>query len=410
MVDGTMGTKTGLILVVVATSGLMAGCAESNDARSAPQSVVRDSAGVTIVDNEMPQPDSRLTWSISADPTLSIGTLEGEEAYQLFRVSDAMRLDDGRIVVVNGGSNEMRVFDAAGVHLASWGGEGEGPGEFTGTIEIDAWAGDSIMAFDFRQRRISVYGLDGVHGRTFALHDNEDLVAPQFRGILSNGRLLVRSGAIFTAGEIGEGLMRFDYEHATISPEGEDAQSFGAFPGTEAFVIASPGSMSVFTHPFGRNTLNTPWGDGVVVSPTDTYELKVFDAEGMPTRIIRRDHLASSPTLNQLKAYFQEQYADSDPAERAQEMERVSEMPLVDAFPAYADVKSDPLGHLWVQEYQLPGDEQVIWTVFDREGRVLGFVETPSDLEVFEIGADYILGRTRDDFDVEYVQRWDLTR
>jgi hypothetical protein len=118
-----MGTKTGLILVVVATSGLMAGCAESNDARSAPQSVVRDSAGVTIVDNEMPQPDSRLTWSISADPTLSIGTLEGEEAYQLFRVSDAMRLDDGRIVVVNGGSNEMRVFDAAGVHLASWGGE-----------------------------------------------------------------------------------------------------------------------------------------------------------------------------------------------------------------------------------------------------------------------------------------------
>ena len=41
---------------------------------------------------------------------------------------------------------------------------------------------------------------------------------------------------------------------------------------------------------------------------------------------------------------------------------------------------------------------------------MLGFVETSSDLEVFEIGADYILGPTQDDFDVEYVQRWDLTR
>ena len=405
-----MGTKTGLILVVVATGGLMAGCAESNDARSAPQSVVRDSAGVTIVENEMPQPNSRLPWSISASPTVSIGTLEGEDAYQLFRVSDAMRLEDGRIVVVNRGSNEMRVFDDEGIHLASWGREGEGPGEFTGIIEIDAWAGDSIMAFDFRQRRISVYGLDGVHGRTFALHDNEDLVAPRFRGILSNGRLLVRSGAIFTAGEIPDGLTRSDYEHATISADGEDAQSFGAFPGQEAFVLAGPGFMSVSTHPFGRNTVNTSWGAEVVVSATDTYELRAFDPDGAPTRIIRRDHLASSPTQDQLNAHFLERYTDSDPEERAQQMERVAEMPLVDAFPAYADVKSDPLGHLWVQEYQLPEDEQVIWTVFDREGRVLGFVETPSDLEVFEIGADYILGQTQDDFDVEYVQRWDLTR
>lgn len=405
-----MRTKTGLIFVVVVTGGLMAGCADSNDARSAPQSVVRDSAGVTIVENDMPQPNSRLPWSISASPTVSIGTLEGEDAYQLFRVSDAMRLEDGRIVVVNRGSNEMRVFDDEGLHLASWGREGEGPGEFTGIIEIDAWAGDSIMAFDSRQRRISIYGLDGVHGRTFALHDNEDLVAPQFRGILSNGRLLVRSGAIFPVGEIPDGLTRSDYEHATISPDGEDAQSFGVFPGQEAFVVAGPGFMSVNTHPFGRNTVHTSWGAEVVVSATDTYELQAFDAEGMPTRIIRRGHLASSPTQDQLNAYFLERYTDSDPEERAQQMERVAEMPLVDAFPAYADVKSDPLGHLWVQEYQLPGDEQVIWTVFDREGRVLGFVETPSDLEVFEIGPDYILGRTQDDFDVEYVERWDLTR
>ena len=71
----------------------------------------------------------------------------------------------------------------------------------------------------------------------------------------------------------------------------EDLQSFGAFPGQEAFVVAGPGFMSVSTHLFGRNTVNTSWGAEVVVSATDTYQLRAFDPDGTPTRIIRRDHL-----------------------------------------------------------------------------------------------------------------------
>lgn len=44
------------------------------------------------------------------------------------------------------------------------------------------------------------------------------------------------------------------------------------------------------------------------------------------------------------------------------------------------------------------------------EGRVLGFVETPDRLEIFEIGEDYILGRSWDEMYVEYVQLWALER
>jgi len=45
-----------------------------------------------------------------------------------------------------------------------------------------------------------------------------------------------------------------------------------------------------------------------------------------------------------------------------------------------------------------------------RGGRVLGFVETPGGLSIFEIGEDYILGSTTDEVDVEYVQLWELGR
>ena len=44
---------------------------------------------------------------------------------------DATKLSDGRIVVANGGSDELRIFDRSGTHVGTWGGQGEGPGEFT---------------------------------------------------------------------------------------------------------------------------------------------------------------------------------------------------------------------------------------------------------------------------------------
>jgi len=73
---------------------------------------------------------------------------------------------------------------------------------------------------------------------------------------------------------------------------------------------------------------------------------------------------------------------------------------------------TDALDHLWVEEYEIPGEERpgVLWTVFDPEGRVLGFVETPEGLEVFEIGEGYMLGRITDELGVEFVQVWPLDR
>ncbi len=48
--------------------------------------------------------------------------------------------------------------------------------------------------------------------------------------------------------------------------------------------------------------------------------------------------------------------------------------------------------------------------LFPPEGRVLGFVETPEGLGIYEIGQDYILGRSLDELGVEHVQVWPLKR
>ena len=131
--------------------------------------MVRDSAGVRIVESLRPPADSRLGWQIGAEPDVSIGALEGEAPYLLDRVQGALTLADGRIVVRNVGSRDLRVFDASGSHLATWGGAGDGPGEFENLFGVGRWPGDSLIAWFAQGRRLSVFDGEGNFGRTFGL-------------------------------------------------------------------------------------------------------------------------------------------------------------------------------------------------------------------------------------------------
>lgn len=91
------------------------------------QHLVRDSAGIRIVDNRRPEIDSWLDWVIGAESDVRIGTRDGSGAFQLYRARDATRLADGRIVVANGGSDELLLFSAHGDYLGTRGGRCEGP-------------------------------------------------------------------------------------------------------------------------------------------------------------------------------------------------------------------------------------------------------------------------------------------
>lgn len=147
-----------------------------------------------------------------------------------------------------------------------------------------------------------------------------------------------------------------------------------------------------------------------------------------PVAVLRDGSILTSPTpafygtdvqveLRENDAHFERYIEDrvsgtTDPEARARVRERVSAVPVSDRFPAFASMMADALDHLWVEEYEPPGEELpgVIWCVFDPEGRVLGFVETPEGLEIYDIGEDYILGRVTDEMDVEFIQLWPLER
>lgn len=372
-----------------------------------PATQQRDSAGIRIVKNACPEDGSRLGWRIGPRPEVSIGKVTGEEPYLLTGASDATRLSDGRIVVVNRLTRELRVFDETGIHLDTWGGTGEGPGEFTPVTiyHIAPLAGDSVVVWGiWHDPFMTVFDPDGNYERSFRPERSEPGVA--------GGLIAV---AVTPGGAILAGPNRISNLSVAVvelwNADGELLGSLGTHAGKER--IHDVENSIIYDVIFGRSLLHQPWGDLIVVGPNTRYEIKAYAQDGSLARIVRRDHVTRAPTRAHVEAYAEASVARIPTAEERESALRSRlSRPVAEQFPAFASVMSDAQGHLWVEEFKPPGEELpgVIWTVFDPEGRALGFVETPAELEIYEIGEDYILGRTRDELDVEYIQVWLLDR
>ena len=402
-------------------------CQPDRNPSATTNTITRDSAGVRVIENPRPPAGSRLGWRVADEPSLTIGATDGDPPYLLHRVQDAMRLADGRIVVANGGSNELRVFDASGTHTATWSREGEGPGEFTSLGGVDPWPGDSLVAWNTHHPGIAIFDLHGKHGRSFSLADSDphSFAAPLLGGTMLAHREVIAS----SSGSADDGLIRYGEHFQVRDGEGRFAASLGTYPGREIYSSTIAGTRVMMEIPFMRRVAAAAWGGLAVIAPGHSYEIRAYARDGTLRRIVRRNHTLIPTTPAHRDAHLLGLMRGGrgrtrDPAEEQQALRQAREsfgdLPLPETLPAFATLMIDALDHLWVEEFrildgtfEIPGQEHSegpLWTVFDPAGQVLGFVETPLGLEIYEIGADYLLGHTTDEDGVEYVQLWPLKR
>ncbi len=144
-----MRTASFLFLILLVCSGPATGCRDTDAGDGGP------------VPSETPPQAPREVWSLSQGPLLEIGVREGDEPYQLHRASGSVLLDDGRIVVANAGSQELRFFDSEGRFLSAVGGDGEGPGEFRFPTRVRRVGEDSLQVWDQRLQRVSFFDFQG---------------------------------------------------------------------------------------------------------------------------------------------------------------------------------------------------------------------------------------------------------
>ncbi|MFC1660944.1 hypothetical protein ACFL3S_05750, partial [Gemmatimonadota bacterium] len=297
------------IFAVQALFFLVVGCGVETSPR--PSAEVRDSAGVTIVENRGSVVPGGGEWDLSTEPSLVIGSFEGPEEAQLYRVRGGLRLPDGRFVVANEGTWELRIFGSDGSHLGSMGGEGEGPGEFN-SVRLLGLLGDSLLVLDRRLRRVSLIHPDEGFVRSFPLA--EGVAAYPMDGWLFNtGSILIQDLPLSESGAHEEGFNRTPVPYKSSDLSGALLTDFGKLPGAEMVNVTRQTEHGLATLlssvPFGKAPEVAVAGDRLFFASHDGYEVKVLGSDGSLQRIVRLDHVPIPVTEEDLAAFVEEEIA-----------------------------------------------------------------------------------------------------
>jgi hypothetical protein len=399
------GLSTHSLLVAVIT---LAGC---GDVGEAPAFEVRDSAGVQIIESHRPAWGEGSGWHVGSEPAFRLGVLEGEAVFQFDGVMGVARLGDGTLVVADGGSQEVRFFDAAGDQIAIAGGAGEGPGEFTGLSGLGAVPGGLVWAYDFSLRRITWLNGSGEVEGLVSLGSQPPTLNSV--GPLSDGTFVLKQlwGATQVAEASEAGLRRDPVAFVRFEAEGILVDTLGLFPGRELYLFTDENGRGIMsTPPFGRNSVGSLWEDGIVVGTQESFELVKYAPEGEPMRIVRIPGWDLTLGPGDLEAYIQSRVEGVPPDRQPGTRRELEAMPAPATKPAYGEILSDEVGNLWVGEWTSYPLTPERWTVLDRSGRWLGEVVMPGRFFPFVIGEDWVLGVEWDDLDVEYVVLYPLSK
>lgn len=393
------------LLLWLAGIPALAGCGESVPSPEA--GVTRfDSAGVTIVSSAAPAWGLETGWRASETPALVIGRLDGPDELQLFDVTDATVLADGRIAVANSGTSEIRFYDAAGEYLSRAGGEGDGPGEFRALASIHRMDDDSILAWDRRLLRVSVFSPDGTLARSFRLEPPGEGVFPSLEDRFEDGSLLVSAPRLVSPADLPDdfGVVGTPFPYMRYSPEGVPEDSIDEFSRGRSLIRTQERGFSFFTIPFGPPWQVVAGRSAVYVSTGDQIEVRSPEAAWRPTAIRRRSFDTIPVTDALLDREFGAEWEDFENADYVRlAREAYDAMPLPEHVAAFDRLLVDPGGFLWARRYLLSGRPSAAWSVFDPQGEWLGDVALPAGLQVYEIGDDYVLGRERDELAIEQV-------
>jgi hypothetical protein len=377
----------------------------------APQQLVqlRDSAGVAIIENSAAAEVEVDRWRVPDSPVLEIGVSEGAAEYQLDNVRSALRLADGRIVVANAGTHEIRFYDRAGRFIRSVGREGAGPGEFRSITWLRRFATDSLAVFDRRSLRITIFDDDGELIRSLNVAQLPGITFPNPIGLFDDGKVLVNSPTSPDQGSSATRIIRDPVTCHLVDSDGRLIGSVGDHPGMEYYRATLRGQSVGMPLPFGKMPQFEVFKDRFFVGASDAYEIGIYGEDGTLRRLIRLDQENAKLAAEEIERYRRMRLERARTPEARQRVEReLNDVPFPETMPAYGPIMADREGNLWVRQYLPPAGDPTHWRVFDAEGRLLALVETPGGFLPLEMGSDYVLGRWRDGMSVEYVRMYVL--
>lgn len=411
----------GLLGFLISAASLACGDAADEDGM-ASEVVVRDSAGIEIVENSIPEGAAPALVTSDA-PSLVIGAVEGDEAQQLHRVQDALRLPDERIAVLNAGSREVRIYADDGTLDIAFGRQGDGPSEFAGfPYQLDLLPPDTLVIWDIRTWETSWFLADGTFVR-------KDPGRTEYEAHVPEGRRAEGGYAV-----PGKGLLLRIHDFGAQRPEGEvyvpsmeltffagdgEVRSLGDFGGSEQVASREPGRPISAVIPFASSGITAFGGRPARLwaGRNDRYELRQFTGDGRLERIVRADRTPRAVTPEHLDRWISGMRgAMTDGGVQPEIIEwqvgTIERAPGREFMPAFDGAHVTVDGGAWVRRSAgadaWVGGKPVRYDVFGPDGRWRGLAEMTRAVRPLEIGTDYVLGVRRDDLGVEFVELYEL--
>ena len=379
---------------------------------------VRDSAGVSIVEN----PADGL-WASDGgwapEELLTIGEAAGDADYQFGQIAAVDVLSDGRIAVLDQQAQRVQIYGADGVYQQTFGAPGNGPGEFSpNAMALFVGRGDTIVVPDMGNQRVTVIPTEGA-ASSFPLRMEQGI--PMGFDISDAGVLVSQRRAM-------------NFTDPAAQASADDLVLAQGYDGTILDTLLTPRRGNTFEMTAGgpRFTLfaaEPQWAalsdERLAYASNDVFRISVYGPDGDLERIVTFPHESRPVTeeeqrivLDLVRTSMEENGA---PSEMVDQM--IGAMSFADSWPAFARLRGGPHGTLWVQRLrdlsEMSEEERENWNpqldqgggewdVFEADGRYGGVVELPARFTPFAIEEDRIYGVFRDDFDVQYVRVYGL--
>jgi PAS domain-containing protein len=383
------------ILLVSACSDLRA---------TTPTVALRDSARISIVENTLDE--STPICDVSPQPTLTLGVTDGPPEYQFFRTFGARRLSDGRIVVVNQGTQELRFYSPEGRFLKAAGRSGEGPGEFKDAFTMRILPGDTVWVGDYRPWEWEVFSPDGSWQRR--VQPLPPYLNPDVEAVLNDGRSVAVVGNVFEAP-----VNRFAPQHVTVilhAPDGAVEDTLGVYESGTAGRFDDVPNF-VVSPLFQSRASITAGGSRVLVGHTSRAELRIHEiGDTVALDRIVRWNAELRPVTDADVAAERERIAasfeggDEEMRRRLVEPQIREDRPVAETFPAFSTVELGRDGRIWVRGYRHPSEAAEAmqnWLIFDAEGTIQCRLSAERFEQMPDFGSDYILVMRRDELGVE---------
>lgn len=379
----------------------------ASPAERTPSFTARDSAGVRVVTNARPLWRDGEGWTIDSVPTLAFGADEGDTVAMLQRVAGAMLRSDGTYAVADGGSSQVKYFDAGGRLLRAVGRSGQGPGEYEYIAWLLACGGDSAYVSDIGNNQVSVLDASGRLVRRFRLMTSEVAATPFSTACARSGHI-VTSGWGTPPREVTPSRPYRPQVAVDLSrANGRVRHALGSFPGTEMTPVMGGAGPTL-----GGRWLRIGIGNRQAwLAPNDGRGLIAVDTAGVVRLVVRLASDDKAMTAADVTFLIRQTLDSSGNVQRRAQREReLATQEFPSRLPAHFNLLVDELDHVWVQEHPRAEAPNPPWHIVRSDGVWLGARSMPSGARPLEIGGDYVLALRSSSNGGDEVVRFGLRR